>query len=176
MALWLAADPESWRGKQDGDLREDHLLSMLQVGDTPTSLALKPDGGEIFTTNFAADSISELSAWTNEVGGTYVIGAKPTRALISRKDNSTLWVSNFGADTVSLYSIDDGKLVTAVHHGRGPDALALSTDEHALLVANSGSGDVSVIRTQGNNGPELVTMLPAGAHPNDIVVHSFNAH
>jgi len=173
MAIWLAAAPDSWRGKQDSTLLQDHLLALLDVGNTPTHLALKPDGGEIFVTNFGSDSISEISTWTNEVGGTYVIGTKPTRAVISR-DNSSLWVTNFGAEAASLYSIDDGKPVASVRTGAGPDAIALDADEHLLLVANSGTGDVAVIRTQGAN-PELVTMLPAGGHPNDIAIKTFTA-
>jgi YVTN family beta-propeller protein len=174
MVLWLAAAPDSWRGKQDSALLHDHLLALLDVGGTPTHLALKPGGDEIFVTNFASDSVSEISTWTNEVGGTYIIGSRPARGVISQ-DGSTLWVSNFGADSVSLYSIDDGKVLTGVRTGSGPDALALSRDEHVLLVANAHSGDVAVIRTQSKNGPELVTMLPVGGHPNDIAIKAFTA-
>ena len=173
MAIWLGAAPDSWRGKQDPALQHDQMLTMLDVGRTPTHIALKPDGGEVFSTNFDSDSISEMSAWTNEVLGTYVIGSKPSRAVISR-DDSTMCVTNFGADSVSLYSIDDGRLVAAVRTGSRPDALAFSADEHLLLVADAGSSDVSVIRMQSKDGPSLVTMLPAGDHPNDLVVKSFH--
>ncbi|HEX4156144.1 MAG TPA: YncE family protein [Acidobacteriaceae bacterium] len=174
MALWLAASPKSWRGRQDASLQHDQLLTFLDVGDTPTHLALKPDGGEVFSTNFGSDSISEISTWTNEVLGTYIIGAKPSRAIISR-DDSTLWVSNFGADSVSLYSIDDGRMELGVRTGSRPDALALSADEHLLLVADTGSADVAVIRTESRNGPALVTLLPAGNQPNDLVIKAFRA-
>ena len=61
----------------------DALLCFLDVGNTPTHIALKPDGGEVFTTNFDSDSISEISTWTNEVLGTYIIGAKPVRAAFT---------------------------------------------------------------------------------------------
>jgi YVTN family beta-propeller protein len=174
MAIWLAAAPDSWRGKQDASLQHDQLLTLLDVGNTPTHLALKPDGGEVFSTNFGSDSISEISTWTNEVLGTYIIGAKPVRAIISR-DDSTLWVTNFGADSASLYSIDDGRMEAGVRTGSRPDAVAFSADEHLLLVADSGSADVAVIRTQSKDGPSLVTLLPAGNQPNDLVTKAFRA-
>ena len=174
MDLWLGAAPDSWRAKQDPDLTQDRKLALLDVGKSPVHIALKPDNGEVFSTNFDADSISEISTWTNEVEGTYVIGSKPTRAVIS-KDGSVIWVSNFGADSASLYSIADGRMVAGVRTGSRPDALAFSADEHILLVADAGSSDVSVIRTQSNALPTLVTMLPAGPQPNDIVVKSFTA-
>jgi DNA-binding beta-propeller fold protein YncE len=174
MAVWLAAAPGSYRAKQDPDLQQDHLLTLLDVGKTPTSLALKPDGGELFCTNFDADSISEISTWTNEVLGTYVIGSKPVRAVVSQ-DNSSLWVTNFGADSAALYSIDDGRMTNSVRTGSRPDALAFSADEHLLLIADSGSADVAVLRTQSKDGPTLFTMLPSGGHANDIAIKSFHA-
>lgn len=174
MAVWLAASPDSWRGKQDPDLQKDHLLCLLDVGNTPTHLAVKPDGGEVFSTNFGSDSISEISTWTNEVLGTYPIGSKPASAVISN-DNSSLWVSNFGADSAAMYSIDDGRVEASVRTGVHPDALAFSADEHLLLVADAGSSDISVIRMEGKDGPTLFTMLPSGGHANDIVVKSFHA-
>jgi YVTN family beta-propeller protein len=173
MAVWLAALPDSWRGRQDPSLQHDQLLSFLDVGNTPTHLAVKPDGGEVFSTNFGSDSISEISTWTNEVLGTYPIGSKPTNAVIS-EDNSSLWVTNFGADSAAMYSIDDGRVEASVHTGVHPDTVAFSADEHLLLIADAGSADVAVIRMQSKDGPTLFTMLPSGGHANDIVVKSFH--
>lgn len=156
----------------------DRLLSFLDVGKTPVSLALKPDGGEIFVSNFDSDSISEIATGTNEVGGAYLIGAHPSHGLVSA-DNSFLWISNFNADSIGVYSIDDGRLINTVHVGGGPDALAFSANGFLLLAVDARSGDVSVIRTQSNaaNGGVIVgslfTMLPAGQRPNGIAVKSF---
>lgn len=174
MAVWLAVTPDSWRGRQDASLQHDQMLTLLDVGKTPTHLAMTSNGFEVFTTNFDSDSITEITTWTNEVLGTYLIGAKPSRAIISG-DNSTMAVTNFGADSVSLYSIDDARVDAAAHTGSRPDAIAFSTDEHLLLTVDTGSSDVAVIRTQSKNGPSLVTMLPAGDHPNDLVVKSFRS-
>ena len=168
MAVSLAADPGSWAARHNSSLTTDHLLSLLDVGEQPMSLAMKPDGGEIFVSNYGSDSISEIATSTNEVGGTYTIGSRPMRGLVSR-DNGTLWVSNSGADSIGIYSIDDGKLEGSVHTGSGPGALALSADEHLLLAADLHSGDVSVIRTQGKDGPALFTILPAGGSPASIL-------
>ncbi len=169
MSINLAAAPESWAAKQNPSLLNDSVLALLDVGETPVHLAMKPDGGEVFSSNFASGSISEISTYTNEVGGTYPIGNKPVHGVVTA-DNSALWVSNFGADSLSLYSIDDGKLVSSLRTGSAPDFLAFSADEHLLLVADAHSGDVAVIRTLGKLGPNLFTILPAGASPNAIVV------
>ncbi len=174
MVVWLSASPRSWRGKQDAFLQHDHLLCFLDVGDTPTRIAAMPNGNEVFTTNFGSDTISEISAWTNEVLGTYPIGSKPAGAIIG-SDNSSLWVTNFGADSAAMYNIDDGRVEASVRTGEHPDTLTFSSDEQLLLIADAGSSDVAVIRLQGKNGPTLFTMLPSGGHANDIVVKSFHS-
>ena len=156
----------------------DRLLAMLDVGQTPVHLALKPDGGEIFVSNFDSDTISEILTGTNEVGGAYLVGAHPAGGVVSA-DNAYLWISNFNADTVGVYSIDDGKLINTVHVGSGPDALAFSNSGFVLLAANTGSGDISLVRTASRKPGgasvtgSLFTMLPSGKQPNAIVVKSF---
>jgi YVTN family beta-propeller protein len=159
--------------------RSDRLLAFLDVGQTPVHLALKPDGGEIFVCNFDSDSISEIDASTNEVGGAYLVGAHPAYAIASA-DNSLLWISNFNADTIGIYSIDDGRLIKpSIHVGGGPDALAFSADGFLILAVDAQSGDVSAIRTQSYTSSgsirigSLFTMLPAGNRPSAITIKAF---
>jgi YVTN family beta-propeller protein len=152
----------------------DVLLSFLDVGKTPMHIALKPDGGEAFVSNYDSDTISELTTSSNEVGGAYLIGAHPVRGLVSA-DNSLLYVSDFSAGRVGVYSIDDGKLLGAgVKVGEGPDALAFSASGHFLLVVDAQSGDIAVVRTA--NPASLFTLFPAGRAPNAIVVKAFLVH
>jgi len=170
MAISLAAAPDSWAARQDPTLLTDHMLALLEVGDTPVHLALKPDGGQIFCSNFKSDSVSSIDTQTNEVSRTDTIANQPVYSVVS-VDGSTLWISNFGADSVNLWSIDDGRLEPySVRTGHAPDALAFSTDQHLLLAADAQSGDVSVIRTTDKNGPALFTILPAGQSPNAIAI------
>jgi YVTN family beta-propeller protein len=176
MVVSLAAAPDSWAAKQDPSLLTDHLLAMLDVGDTPVQLALKPDDGEIFCSNFGSGSFSEIETGNNEVEGTYPIGNEPAYSIVGA-DNSTLWVSNFGSDSVNVWSIEDGIQggIVRVPTGPAPDALAFSADQHLLLVDDTHSGDVSVIRTADKNGPALFTILPAGGSPNAIAIKAMSA-
>ena len=63
--------------------------------------------------------------------------------------------------------------------GNHPDGLALSQDQNYLLVLNSQSGDVSVIQKRRKTTKlepgeySLLTMIPVGLQPNNIVVKSF---
>jgi YVTN family beta-propeller protein len=156
--------------KQD----DDRLLAMLNVGKTPVHLALKPDGGEIFVSNFDSGTFSEIGTQANEVGGSYLIGTNPVRGLVGA-DNATLYVSNFGSDTVAVYDITINRLLASIQVGSRPESLTLSSNHNYLLVANTRSGDVSIIRTAigTTEKPRLFTMIPVGSKPNAMVLKAF---
>jgi DNA-binding beta-propeller fold protein YncE len=89
-------------------------------------------------------------------------------------------MSNFGSNTVSVYAIDEGRVIDAVQVGNHPDALALTPDEGHLLVADSGSGDLAVVRTVKTRENSkisadraLQTLIPVGKRPNDVVIKAF---
>lgn len=174
MAIGLAR-PQS----QIPEEQQDRLLSLLDVGQSPVHLALKPDGGEIFVSNFGGDTVSEIATGSDEVGGAYVVGEQPSGGIVSA-DNSLLWVSNFGANTVAAYSIDDGQLEHTVQVGTGPGPLAFSDNGFLLLAVDAVSGDVSVVRTTSYTPRgqvitgSLFTVLPVGRHPNAIAVKGFH--
>lgn len=170
MVIGLAMFPRDGNTPGDSPLPDkDSLLAFLNVGKTPVHLAMKPDSGEIFVSNFDSNSISEIATGTNEVGGAYMVGAHPSDGIVS-SDNSTLFVSNFDASSIGVFSVDEARLSDEVRAGDGPDALAFSAAGHLLFAVDSRSGDVAVIRTLTHS---LFTMLPAANKPNAIVVKSF---
>jgi YVTN family beta-propeller protein len=149
----------------------DALLAILNVGKVPVHLALKPDGGEMFVSNFEGNTISEIASSSNEVGGSYLIGSNPSRGLAA-PDNATLYVTNFGSDTLAIYNFTVNKLIATVHVGSRPDSLALSSGDKYLFVADTGSGDIAVIRTEPNKDGKwtMTTVIPVQRHPNALAV------
>ena len=65
--------------------------------------------------------------------------------------------------------------------GTHPDGLALSQNQNYLLVLDSGSGDLAVIQKRQPKKKfepseySLLTIIPVGMQPNQIVVKSFRA-
>jgi YVTN family beta-propeller protein len=147
----------------------DRLEALLDVGQAPLQLALKPDGGELFSLNSLSNSTSEVVTGSDDVLSATMIGEDPVRGLVSA-DNSTLYVANFDSQYVAVYSIDDGKRIGSVHVGDGPSALAFSSSGLLLFAVDARSGDVAVIRTASRS---LFTLLPAGRNPNAIAVKAY---
>jgi YVTN family beta-propeller protein len=161
------------------DLASDKLLTLLDVGKTPVHLALKPDGGELFVSNFGSDNVSTIETGANEVASAQPMGGNPVRGIVSA-DNSLLYVSNFGSGSVSVYSIQNGKFLKAISVGSQPDAIALQPaingKQYFLLVADSKSNDVAVIFANPDKPAwSLFTMIPVGIEPRQIAVKAFTA-
>ena len=114
--------------------KDDRVLALLDVGRTPVSLTLKPDGGEMIVCNFDSDSISIVETGNDEVGSSLEIGQHPSRGVVTL-DNSRLYVSNFGSNSVAVYDIDMGRRIATLTVGSHPDSLALTPDQNYLLVS-----------------------------------------
>jgi YVTN family beta-propeller protein len=166
------------QGVKPADKKDDRVLALLDVGRTPVSLALKPDGGELMVCNFDSDSISIIETGSDEVSSSQEIGEHPSRGVVTL-DNSRLYVSNFGSNSVAVYDIDMGRLLWTRTVGSHPDALALTPDQTYLLVLDTQSGDVTVIQKRTPRGTletseySLMTLIPVGMQPNAIVVKAF---
>jgi YVTN family beta-propeller protein len=157
---------------------EDRVLALLDVGRTPVSLAMKPDGGEMIVCNFDSDSISIIETEHDEVGSSQEVGQHPARGIVTA-DNSRLYVSNFGSNSVAVYDVDMGRRIDTLMVGSHPDSLALTPDQNYLLVVDTQSGDVTIIqkrtpkRTLETSEYSLLTLIPVGVQPNAIVVKAF---
>jgi YVTN family beta-propeller protein len=157
--------------------KDDRILALLDVGHTPVSITLKPDGGELVVCNFDSDSISIVETGNDEVGSTQEIGQHPSHGAVTL-DNSRLYVSNFGSNSIAVYDIDIGRRILTLPVGSHPDNLALTPDQNYLLVLDTESGDVTVIQKRKARKLEpseysLLTLIPVGMQPNAIVIKAF---
>jgi len=169
MAIALARQPDPTKPDAPSTPTTDRLETLMDVGQGPIQLALKPDGGELFVSNSLSDTISEVVTSKDDVGGAYAMGDDPVRGLVSQ-DNATLYIANLRSQWVTVYAPDEGRRTDSIHVGDGPSALALSSNGLFLFVVDTRSGDIAVARTDTLS---LLTMLPAGRAPNAIAVKSF---
>jgi len=124
--------------------------------------------------DFDSDSISIIETGNDEVGSSQEIGQHPSRGVVTL-DNSRLYVTNFGSNSVAVYDIDMGRRIATLTVGSRPDGLALTPDQNYLLVLDTQSGDVTVIQKRKPRKLEpteysLLTLIPVGMQPNAIFV------
>jgi DNA-binding beta-propeller fold protein YncE len=156
------------------DLKRAVLLTNLDLAGEPTQMLLKPDGGELYVLSPEAHGLQVINTGTHEVGDYVVIGSAPSRGVLL-PDASGMFVSDTAAGRVAPVDIVNRKVMRPIEAGAAPAALAFSPGESPslLLVANRDSGDISVIRIRPDS-QSLLTMIPVGEKPGDVVVKLFS--
>ena len=152
------------------------------MGGTPVSLLLKPDGGELFVCNFEADTISAINTAANEVSESFLAGSSPVRGVFSGGQQRALRQQP-GSNSVAVFDVATTEAAGQRFGGRASRTqMVLTPDEQLLFVADSGSGDVSVLRLdrradKKNPAPpqRLFTLIPVGMQPNGIAFKALPA-
>jgi YVTN family beta-propeller protein len=161
------------------DLRRRVLLANLALGGRPDDLILKPDGGELYIPSSESHGLLIVNTQTNEVGDFRLLGMSPERGALS--DTGMLYVSDSAGGDVVPIAVDSRQVARPIPVGQSPGTLRLTPGGDALLVVDSVSNDLAVIRTRtaqpaGNalSPPQSpITLIPVGPQPRDLAVEIF---
>jgi hypothetical protein len=72
------------------------LLGTFTVGNSPAGVAF--DGANIWVSNTASNSVTELRASDGTTLGTFLVGSQPQGVVF---DGANIWLANNGSNTVS---------------------------------------------------------------------------
>ena len=149
------------------DVSRQVLLARLEANAIPSTLIFKPDGGEIFVLSGQGSNLTIVDAFHDEIEQSpFTTGPNPTAAIL-RGDASVLYIATADDGNIMALDAPDRQPMAYIHIGIRPSALALTPDERFLLVADSGSSSLAVVRTDRNT---LVTTIPVGEAPVSVVV------
>jgi YVTN family beta-propeller protein len=124
------------------DTHSGAVLATVTVGDTPSGLAVSPNGSQVWVVNtdLSATTIGSLSTTGTSTTGTSTSGSSTVEPQ-----------PNTGAASVSVVSTATDSVVgTIAVDGPGPIDVAFSPDGHWAYVTNNGvltGGSVNVIDT-----------------------------
>jgi DNA-binding beta-propeller fold protein YncE len=152
------------------------LLSHIEIGVRPTALLLKPDGGEIFVLAAPSSTLVIADAFHDNVEQTFPLGRDPV-AGVFRQDMSVLYIANAGEGSVLALDVENRQVLASAHVGMEPRALALTPDERLLVVADRAASSLAILHADptslSNDRSVLITTVPVGASPVDVVVPDF---
>jgi 6-phosphogluconolactonase (cycloisomerase 2 family) len=154
------------------------VMPRTPTGVDPVSMIMDANGGFIYAVNQASNSISVYSvnsssgALTEITGSPFATPLQPTALTLSRSGN-LLYVAHPNLAAVSAYAVASGVLQPVSGSpfsvaGTGPAALAAGASDHFLYVANSTSGNISIMTINGTTGAlsEIVNSpITAGTAP-----------
>jgi YVTN family beta-propeller protein len=147
------------------------VTATIPVGIEPAGVAVSPDGGKVYVTNFGfqSKSVSVISAAKNKVTATIPVGIGPVGVVVS-PDGSRVYVANYDSATVSVITTKTNKVTHTipVPVGMSPVVeVAVSPDGSKVYVTTPASNTLAVIYTAKG---KVITTIPVGMGPIGVVV------
>ncbi|WP_028923684.1 Hsp70 family protein [Pseudonocardia acaciae] len=143
------------------------LGTPIQVGATPTFVAVSPNGRLAYVANGAAKIVTVVDTSINKVIATIPVEAGPPQYVTFAPDGRKVYLSIFNeARTIAQVGVLDtttNRIVATIPVRTRPFLAAVTADGRWLYVPNHDSGTVSVIDT-ANNTVAREIKVPANPH------------
>ncbi len=133
------------------DVSGDTAVSQATVGLLPSYATLASNSTKVYVTNTLDDTVSEFSSSSPTPVTTISLPAGSAPVFAGTAENATVYVANFGNNTVSAITVLTNAVSNTVPVGTNPVALAETPaipggQPQKIYVANQG-GSVSVINS-----------------------------
>ncbi|MBN1832632.1 MAG: beta-propeller fold lactonase family protein [Deltaproteobacteria bacterium] len=137
------------------DLSDNSVIETIDVGGSPTGVAMDAKRGYVYVTNLADDTISILSVPFHSEITRVPVGDGPFGVVVS-SDGEYIYVSNSLDDTVSV--INENSVIQTIAVGDNPLGIAVTPNGEFVYVANNGDNTVTVISTEDDEGNKEFTI------------------
>ena len=136
----------------------DSIVTTVPVGAHPIALDETFDGKTIYSLN-SGGTITVFAAIDNTPFGTIVVGGSPTWSAMS-SDGKRLYVAN-SSDYVSVIDTVTNTLTTNIPlpGGSSPTFVVFDATKQRLYVVDNGTGGISVIDGNPNDGAAFNTVI-----------------
>jgi len=130
------------------------VSAVVDVGTTPSFVAVAPDGRHTYVANGDAQTITVVDTAVNQVTATIPIAAGPPQFLTFAPDGRMLYVTIFN-DQQTKHAIDvldtvSNTEIATIPQSASPFAPAISPDGTLLYVPHHDVGSMSVVNTFTN--------------------------
>jgi len=153
------------------DLKTRQLRGLVTMGGDAGGLRFQKDAAQLIVASLSERMLYVFLCPGGQLVTKLTLGIKPERFCFN-EDGGQLFVTGEGMDAVVVvypfYTPQIGETVLA---GREPGAMAVSPT--LLFVANSRSGDVSILNIESRR---VIAVAPAGANPGYIAVTPDNEY
>jgi YVTN family beta-propeller protein len=135
------------------------------VGKHAWALTLDETSGTVYVTRIEDADLAAIKGSSSELA-ILAAGAIPCAIAVDSKTN-TLYVANYGDNTVTGVNAGTGQAIATLAVGERPKAIAFDSALNLIYVANAGGNTVTVIDAATNT---ILATLPAGKSPYALAV------
>ncbi len=142
------------------------IIAAINVGSTPSYIAIDPPGARAYVTNFGGTTITIIDTDTYAILGSITTAAAPVWIAIT-PDGQTAYVTLSG-NTVAEIDISTNTLTATITVGNTPVGIAITPTGEFAYVANYADGTVKVIDILAG---AVVATITVGTNPYGVTMN-----
>ncbi len=128
----------------------DTAVSSISVGNHPAFVAVDDANGYVYVTSDWSGNVTIINGTTDNVVGLIPVGLFPTGVAVDDANGYVYVISDNSmfdviSGNIAVINGATNTVVGSIPVGAGPEGLAVDTASGDILVANTGSGSLSVI-------------------------------
>ncbi len=118
----------------------------IDVGDSPSAIALSPDAQTAYVTDSGSDTLSVVDLISRSVPVRIPVGDQPSAVTVSA-DGARAYITNRGTDTLSIVNLSTRTVLATVPVDDEPVNVALTGDGTRAYIGNAESASITVVDT-----------------------------
>jgi serine/threonine-protein kinase len=132
------------------------VVGEIQVGETPHSEAISPDGSRLAVTSFDGNQVFIINTATAKMIAQIPVGRNPLDVAYSQ-DGSSLFTTNNEDNTITVIDTADNRVIATVRTGKAPTSISVLPTGRQAYVTNDGDGTIGILNIA------KTSVTPAGA-------------
>ena len=147
-------------------LATNKVIDEIDVGETPHSEAISPDGSRLAVTSYSGNEVFIVNTSTEKWIATIPVGRMPLNIAYSPNGEYLFTTNNDDNDVTAINALDD-HVIGTIPTGKEPTSIAVLPNGRQAYVTDSGSGTIAILNiAQASAPPASVTpSSPAPAAP-----------
>jgi serine/threonine-protein kinase len=119
-------------------------VKTIEVGETPHSIAISPDGSRLAITSFNGNEVFVVSTATDNEVATVKVGRNPLEVAYS-PDGRYIFTANNEDNTVTVIDAAGNRAIAEIPTGKAPTSISVLPDGHQAYVTDENDGTVEVL-------------------------------
>jgi YVTN family beta-propeller protein len=120
------------------------IIGEIQVGETPHSEAISPDGSRLAVTSFDGNKVFMVNTATDKMIAQIPVGRNPLDIAYS-PDGRYLFTTNNEDNTVTVISTAGNRVIAEVPTGKAPTSISVLPSGRQAYVTDEGDGTIEIL-------------------------------
>jgi serine/threonine-protein kinase len=124
--------------------KNDAIITEIEVGETPHSEAVSPDGSRLAVTSFDGNVVYLINTATDKKIAQIPVGRNPLDIAYS-PDGRYLFTADNEDNTVTVIDTADNRVIAEFPTGKAPTSISVLPNGRQAYVTDEGSGTIEIL-------------------------------